>query len=83
MSDQAEWVRGLDEPSAALLLAALGPMLESFVEIGMGYLSLDRSAGTFSGGWAQRIRIIRRLGADIGQPLGVANSSSVEGAPSS
>ena len=65
VSDLAGWVRGLDEPSVAPLLTGLQLLLDSFAEIGLGYLSLDRPSGTLSGGEAQRTKMIRHLGSSL------------------
>lgn len=65
VSDLVGWVRGLDEPSVAPLLESLEALLASFVDIGLGYLSLARASGTLSGGEAQRLKMIRHLGSSL------------------
>ena len=65
ISDLADWVRGLDEPSVAPLLTGLQHLVDSFAEIGLGYLSLDRPSGTLSGGEAQRTKMIRHFGSSL------------------
>jgi excinuclease UvrABC ATPase subunit len=65
ISDLADWVRALEEPSVAPLLSGLRHLLDSFTQIGLGYLSLDRPSGTLSGGEAQRTKMIRHLGSAL------------------
>ncbi len=65
ITDLADWVRGLDEPSVAPLVTGLQHLLDSFAEIGLGYLSLERPSGTLSGGEAQRTKMIRHLGSSL------------------
>jgi excinuclease UvrABC ATPase subunit len=77
ISDLAQWVHGLDEPAVAPLLAALERTLDSFVRIGLGYLSLDRPSGTLSGGEAQRTKMIRHLGSSLTDVTYVFDEPSV------
>ncbi len=68
ISDLATWLRGVTEPAVAPLVAGLQHLLDAFAEIGLGYLSLDRPAGTLSGGEAQRTKMIRHLGSALTSP---------------
>ncbi len=77
ISDLADWIRELDEPSVAPLLAGLQHLLDSFTQIGLGYLSLDRPAGTLSGGEAQRTKMIRHLGSSLTDVTYVFDEPSV------
>lgn len=65
ITDLADWLHGLDEPSVGPLLDGLRDALDSFVEIGLGYLSLDRPTGTLSGGEGQRVKMVKHLGSSL------------------
>src|SRR5689334_9535634 len=77
ISDLAEWVAALEAPSVAPLLASLRQTLDSFTEIGLGYLSLERPAGTLSGGEAQRVKMIRQLGSSLTDATYVVDEPTV------
>ncbi|WP_336992777.1 excinuclease ABC subunit UvrA [Leucobacter sp. VD1] len=77
ISDLAEWVRGIDDPGMAPLIAKLCETLDSFVQIGLGYLSLDRPTGTLSGGESQRTKMIRHLGSPITDATYVFDEPSI------
>ncbi len=77
ISDLAEWIGKLDEPGLTPLLAKLADTLDSFVKIGLGYLSLDRPTGTLSGGESQRTKMIRHLGSPITDATYVFDEPSI------
>ncbi|UOQ60226.1 excinuclease ABC subunit UvrA [Leucobacter rhizosphaerae] len=77
ISDLAEWVREIDDPGLAPLIEKLLDTLDSFVQIGLGYLSLDRPAGTLSGGESQRTKMIRHLGSSITDATYVFDEPSI------
>ncbi|MCT9622098.1 excinuclease ABC subunit UvrA [Curtobacterium sp. C2H10] len=65
ITDLAAWLRGIDEPTVGPLLDGLRDAVDSFVEIGLGYLSLDRPTGTLSGGEGQRVKMVKHLGSSL------------------
>ncbi|MFE6595101.1 ATP-binding cassette domain-containing protein [Streptomyces sp. NPDC057781] len=77
ISELAQFVRGIDAPSVAPLLTSLNELLDSLVEIGLGYLSLDRESGTLSGGEAQRVRMVRHLGSSLTDVTYVSDEPTV------